>query len=179
MLTDNEPSLPAPPADVLERRRWVQRAFVVVWMTLGLAGALNHTIAQRVMGHRYDLVLPQLKWGYVMFNQNPQRVRVHEYEGADGIRHDLADLLLTPSLGYGRARVEINSMVQPKSIQELCRQAIASGVGIVPVDPARGSRASSVVDLTFVETEYNMSAGVATPARTTLSRCDAHGLRRR
>ena len=81
----------------------LRRGFVVAWMVVGLAGALNHTIAERLLGRRFDLVLPQLKAGYIMFNVNPRTAKTYEYAGADGVRHDLSELVATPSPGYARA----------------------------------------------------------------------------
>ena len=55
---------------------------------------------------RSDLGLPNLQYGYVMFNANPRRVPVYTYARADGgERHDLADLDPRPAFGYKRARV--------------------------------------------------------------------------
>jgi hypothetical protein len=47
-----------------------RRGFALAWVLLGLAGALNHTIAMKPIGERFDLVLPHLRYGYVMFNAN-------------------------------------------------------------------------------------------------------------
>ena len=70
----------------------LQRAFIVAWIALALAGALDHTIAQRVLGRTIDLRLPHLQYGYVMFNANPHRVPVLTYAHAGGERHDAAEL---------------------------------------------------------------------------------------
>ena len=83
----------------------LRRAFVVVWIVLAIAGALAHTVAERAVGHTIDLGLPNLQYGYVMFNANPRRVPVYTYARADGERHDLADLDPRPAFGYKRARV--------------------------------------------------------------------------
>jgi len=138
------------------------RAFVVAWMALGVAGALDHTIAEKMFGRRFDLWLPHLRYGYVMFDRNPRHAAVFEYVGADGVRHDLADLVATPSLGYKRARLVMNAMTTPMYLSEVCYQA---------THPAPR-------ELTFVVTEYDIgpSARGPTPTRTTTLRCDPHGI---
>lgn len=100
-----------------------RRAFVAVWVLLGLAGALDHTIAEKVLGSRIDLLLPHLKYGYVMFNVNPRTVSVYSYAGPDGARHDLADLVATPAPGYARARIAIDADIQPAYLAEICLRA--------------------------------------------------------
>lgn len=101
-----------------------RRAFVVVWLALALAGALDHTIANRVLGHPINLLLPHLEYGYVMFNENPTRVPVFEYARADGERHPLADLEPRPAFGYKRARVALDAMFQSVYIRDLCNRAL-------------------------------------------------------
>jgi hypothetical protein len=104
----------------------VRRAFVAIWIVLGVAGALDHTIARKVLGRRFDLLLPHLAHGYVMFNINPRRVAVFTYARADGVRHDLADLVDRPAPGYKRARVAIDAMLKPIYLRELCNRALRS-----------------------------------------------------
>ncbi len=104
----------------------LRRAFVAIWIVLGVAGALNHTIARETLGRRFDLVLPHLRHGYVMFNVNPRRVAVFTYARADGVRHDLADLVGRPAPGYKRARVAIDAMLKPLYLRELCNRALRS-----------------------------------------------------
>jgi hypothetical protein len=103
-----------------------RRIFVAVWVVLAVAGALDHTIAQRVLGHTIDLGLPHLQYGYVMFNANPRRVPVFTYARADGVRHDLAELEPRPSFGYARARVAIDAMFTPVYLRDLCNRALHS-----------------------------------------------------
>jgi hypothetical protein len=105
-------------------KRHLRRAFVVTWIALGLAGALDHTIAERVLGHKIDLVLPHLQFGYVMFNNNPRRVPVFTYARADGVRHELVDLEPRPAWGYARARVAIDAMYTPVYVRDLCNRAL-------------------------------------------------------
>ena len=87
----------------------LQRAFVVTWIALGIAGAIDHTIAQRYLGGSIDLVLPHLRFGYVMFNDNPTRVPVFTYARADGERHPLSDLDPRPAPGYASARAAVDA----------------------------------------------------------------------
>lgn len=138
-----------------------RRAFVAVWVLLGLAGALDHTIADRVLGSRIDLVLPHLKYGYVMFNVNPRTVSVYSYAGPDGVRHNLADLLATPAPGYARARVAIDAGMQPAYLAEICLRAV---------------RATHEEYDFYVET-YEVAPGASTLADTKVLHCSSHGLR--
>lgn len=101
-----------------------RRAFVVAWIALGLAGALDHTIAPRLFGESFELYLPHLRYGYVMFNENPRRVPVLTYARADGVRHDVADLDPRPAFGYARARVAIDAMFTPIYLRDLCNRAL-------------------------------------------------------
>jgi hypothetical protein len=130
----------------------VRRAFVAVWVVLGLAGALDHTIAEKALGSRIDLMLPHLKYGYVMFNGNPRTVNVYSYAGADGAKHDLADLLATPAPGYARARVAIDASFLPVYLAEICLRAEKAThqeydffVDTYQVDPGRSTLAASRV----------------------------------
>ena len=102
----------------------LKRAFIVTWIALALAGALDHTIAPRLLGRSYDLVLPHLQYGYVMFNANPRRVPVFTYARADGVRHDLAELEPRPAFGYARARVSLDAMFTPVYLRDLCNRAL-------------------------------------------------------
>ena len=136
------------------------RVFVAVWIALGLAGALDHTIAEKVLGSRVDLLLPHLKYGYVMFNLNPRSVSVYEYARADGVRHDLADLQAMPAPGYARARLAIDVEMEPAYLAEVCLRAV---------------RASHEEYDLFVS-EYQVDVDARTPARTHLLHCSAHGL---
>jgi hypothetical protein len=138
----------------------LKRVFVVVWMVLGLAGAMNHTIAQSLFGRTFDLVLPHLKYGHVMFNKNLTTVRVHEFEGADHVRHPIADLVQTPALGYRNARVEIDLMTKPDYLLELC---------------FRATRARHE-PLVFHVAEYDVTVDPRTPQHTADLPCDEHGL---
>ena len=138
-----------------------RRAFVAVWILLGLAGALDHTIAEKVLGSRIDLMLPHLKYGYVMFNANPRTVNVYSYAGADGARHDLADLLATPAPGYARARVAIDADFLPAYLAEVC---------------LRAERATHQEYDFFVDT-YQVDPGTSTLAASKVLHCSPHGLR--
>ena len=102
----------------------MKRAFIAAWIVLALAGALDHTIAPRLFGRSFDLRLPHLHYGYVMFNANPSRVPVFTYARADGVRHDLADLEPRPAFGYARARVALDAMFNPVYLRDLCNRAL-------------------------------------------------------
>ena len=138
-----------------------RRIFVAVWILLGLAGALDHTIAEKVLGSRVDLMLPHLKYGYVMFNVNPRTVSVYTYAGADGVRHDLADLLATPAPGYARARVAIDASFQPAYLAEICLRA------------ARSTHR----EYDFYVESYTVDTGRSTLTGTSVLHCSSRGLR--
>ena len=142
---------------------YVRRVFVVAWVMLGIAGALDHTIAERVFGERFDLLLPQLKCGYVMFNKNPHTATVYEYTRAgapDGVRHPLHELVRTPAYGYAAARLAINVTAEPMYLKEVCYRA------------THGSNDR----YTFFVDEYDIDANTRRPARSLTMTCDAHGL---
>lgn len=101
----------------------MKRAFIVAWIALALAGALKHTIAPGLFGRALD-VLPHLRYGYVMFNDNPRRVPVFTYARADGLRHDLADLEPRLAFGYARARVALDAMFTTVYLRDLCNRAL-------------------------------------------------------
>jgi hypothetical protein len=141
----------------------IRRVFVVAWILLGLTGALDHTIAEKLFGKRFDLVLPHLKYGYVMFNANPRTVQVYEYARADGVRHDLADLDPTPAPGYERARLAIDAALQPAYLAEVCYRA---------------TRARHE-EYDFFISEYQVDVDRLHASSTTTLHCDLHGLRAR
>ena len=101
------------------------RAFVVAWLVLGVAGALNHT----VLDGRLALGLPHLQYGYVMFNKNPTRVPVFTYAHRDGQRRHLADLDPRPAPGYARARAAVDATLAPLA-RALVRSQV-SGASVV------------------------------------------------
>ena len=138
----------------------LRRAFVVAWILLGLAGALDHTIAEKLLGRRYDLWLPHLKYGHVMFNVNLREIQIYEYAAPDGVRHPLADLVQTPAIGYRDARAGIDVFTKPDYLRELCFRAF---------------RAKSET-LVFFRSDYQVDVDPRTPARTDVFVCDAHGL---
>lgn len=138
----------------------IRKTFVVAWMLLSLAGALNHTIAEKLFGERFDLMLPHLKYGHVMFNKNATTIDVWDFSGPDGVRHPLRDLVQTPAIGYADARVGLDLYTKPDYIRELCFRAFAARK-----EP-----------LTIFEREYQVEVDPRTPSRTLTLRCDAHGL---
>ena len=155
--------------------RLLRRAFIVGWIALGVAGALDHTIAMKVLGRRIDLVLPHLSAGYVMFKDNTRTAKVFEYARADGVRHDLADLVATPSPGYARARLYINDWMDPDFfLKEICLRATHAW------DP-RTERLERPTDdeYDFIVTQYRVDVDPHTPSSTTTLHCNSHGLRPR
>lgn len=143
---------------VLEAR--ARRVFVAVWLLLGLAGALDHTIAEKVLGERVDLWLPHLQYGYVMFNINPRTVHVYEYTGPDGVRHNLAELVALPAPGYARARAAIDVEMAPAYLAEVCLRAWR----------ATSQEYDFYVDTYEVDIEKRELTG------TEVLHCSAHGL---
>ncbi len=139
---------------------YARRAFVVAWVLLGLAGALDHTIADKFLGSRVDLLLPHLKYGYVMFNVNPRTVHVYEYTGSDGARHNLADLVAAPAPGYKRARVAIDVEMNPEYLAEIC---------------LRANRATRQEYDFLIET-YEVDVEKTALTETKVMRCTAHGI---
>lgn len=135
--------------------------FVAAWIALGLAGALDHTIAEKVFGTRVDLVLPQLQYGYVMFATNPRTVSVFEYAGDDGVRHALADLVAVPAPGYKRSRFGIDVIAKPDYLAEVCFRA------------THGTTREYAIFVTDYEVD---GAGGRRAARTTSLHCSSHGL---
>jgi hypothetical protein len=153
----------------------LRRAFVVGWIVLGVAGALDHTIARKLFGRRFDLVLPHLVAGYVMFKENPRTARVYQYAGADGVRRDLADLVATPSPGYARARLFINDTMDPGFfLKEICLRATHEwNAQTERLESATGD------EYDFIITEYRVDVDPRSPSSTTTLHCNSHGLRPR
>jgi len=98
------------------------RAFIVAWLVLGVAGALNHTI----LDGNLALGLPHLQYGYVMFNENPTRVPVFTFAHAGEARSHLADLDPRPAPGYARARAAVDATLTPLYLRDLCNRALRS-----------------------------------------------------
>jgi hypothetical protein len=103
-------------------KQQARRAFVVGWLVLGVAGAINHTI----LDGRLILALPHLEYGYVMFNENPTRVPVFTYAHEGGERRDLADLDPRPAPGYARARATVDATLAPLYLRDLCNRGLRS-----------------------------------------------------
>jgi hypothetical protein len=140
---------------------YARRAFIAAWILAGLLGALNHGVAEKLFGRRYDLRLPHLRYGHVMFNKNPTSVRVYSYAGPDGERHDLADLVAIPAPGYERTRLAINLAFKPSYLHEVCFRYILRHAD---------------ADLTFFVDEYQVDLDRERPVRTATMRCTADGL---
>jgi hypothetical protein len=128
----------------------LRRGFVAVWIALSLAGALK-------LGAGGWLLLPHLRYGHVMFNKNPSTVTITEYAREDGVRHPIAELMTTPSLGYHRARAAVNLMIKPEFLLELCFRTLRSS----------GNRPFDI----FVD-EYDVLSDPRRPARSHTVRCE-------
>jgi hypothetical protein len=126
-----------------------RRLFVVAWLALVLAGALH-----------LDVGLPFTKYPHVMFNRNLRSAQVYTFARADGARHDLAELVPTPALGYRRARIALDLIIKPARLAELCAHAMQT-------EPA---------PLTFFVEQWRIEPGARQLERTTTLRCDANGL---
>jgi hypothetical protein len=151
-----------PTADsaVDERGTKLRRVFVVVWVVLGILGALDHTIALMAFGRRFDLVLPHLEYGHIMFNKNSRRTTVYEYAGDDGARRPLAELVHVPAIGYADSRLVVSVILQPDYLREVCFRA------------TRGTSRRYTFFLDFFDEDVDL----ARPVHTTVLHCDAHGL---
>jgi len=139
----------------------MRRAFIVTWIALGLAGALDHTIADKLLGRTFDLRLPHLMYGYVMFNDNSRRVPVITYARADGERHEAAELDPRPAFGYARARVAIDALFTPVYLRDLCNR------NLVDKDDA----------ITIFVDGYDLDVSRDHPAITNKVTCDARPAR--
>lgn len=144
----------------MDRGTTARRTFVVVWVALGLVGALDHTIAEKLLGMRFDLRLPQLEYGYVMFNKNPHEVTVYEYADDDGRRHALSELVHTAAIGYADARLAVDVIFQPDYLLEVCYRA------------TRGSSRR----YTFFLDHYDVDVDARRPVQSLTLRCDERGL---
>jgi hypothetical protein len=145
---------------VVDTGSTARRVFVTAWVAIGLAGALNATIAERLLGTQLDLRLPQLEYGFVMFNRNAHEVTVYSYVGPDGARRPLSELVSTPAPGYADARLAVNLLLRPDYLQEVCYRATA------------GSSTRYV----FVLDHYDMDTDPRRPAQSLTLHCDARGL---
>lgn len=112
------------------------------------------------MGRTFDLRLPHLAYGYVMFNRNPRTVWTFQYE-RQGLRGNLADLVPVPAPGYKRTRVAMNLVMKPDYLHDICSRAIARA----PEDR-----------LTFIVNEYRVDVDPLSPAETLTFVCDQNGL---
>ena len=147
-------------APVDRAKKTARRVFVVAWIVLGVAGALNHTIAEKPVGRRFDLGLPHLRYGHVMFNKNLRVVQTYQYARKDGVRHDVADLVPIAAPGYKRARLAVTLLFQPRYLRELCFRSLHT------LDD----------EITFFIDEYDLDVARGRPTRTFTLRCDVHGL---
>lgn len=129
------------------------RAFVVAWLVLGVAGALNHTL----LDGQLTLVLPHLQYGYVMFNRNPTVVPVFTYAHAGGERRDLAELDPRPAPGYARARAAVDATLTPLYLRDLCNR------GLTSVDD----------EITIYVDGFDVTRDNATPIKSSTVTCNA------
>lgn len=133
---------------------------VSAWIGLTLLGGLNHTIAEKLVGRRFDLLLPNLKYGHVMFNKNQRVVHTYEYAGPDGVRHDLLDLVQVKALGYAHARLGISLLLKPDTLKDLCFRAYRQ----------------RKQELKFIVHEYDVDVDARVPRKTETLTCGAYGL---
>jgi hypothetical protein len=141
-------------------RRVASRAFVGAWVVLGVVGALNHTIAEKLFGMRFNLWLPHLEYGYVMFNRNAHEATVYDYTGADGDRRPLAELVRTNAIAYADSRLALNVILQPEYLREICYRA------------TRGTTER----YTFLLDHYDLDVDARRPVESLTLHCDARGL---
>ena len=139
-----------------QRRALAGRGLLALWLLLSVLGALNQTVALLVFGRRFDLLLPHLSAGYVMFVEIPRTIEIHSYVDAQGDKHSIADLVKTPAPFYKRARTEANLAMAPGLLHDICREQAAS---------------------TFLIEEYKLNFHPERPYRSTTLSCDAQGLR--
>ena len=137
-----------------------RRIFVAVWVVLGIVGAMNHTIAEKLFGMRFNLWLPHLEYGYVMFNKNPHEVTVYDYTGEDGVRRPLAELVHTPAIAHADSRLAVNVILQPDYLREVCYRATHG----------------TAERYTFLLDHYDMDVDTRRPVQSITLHCDAHGL---
>jgi hypothetical protein len=96
---------------------------VSVWLLLQILAALDHTFIRGILPFKrqLSLVLPHLKYGWVMFNRPPPRATVWTFVAAGQTeRRHLGAALETTSLTYMRARVSLQSEFNPDYPAELC-----------------------------------------------------------
>jgi len=107
----------------------------LLWAALILLGAVNHTLLPRLLHRHVNLLLPNLRYGYVMFNIIPTSASVVEFRVDDSSRNwSLSELSDIQTPGYARTRVLMDVFTAPKYLDELClrRQArTGSPVSIV------------------------------------------------
>lgn len=96
--------------------------FALVWVALTVAGALNHTLVRGFLAPTglYH-VLPNLRYGYVMFNRNPVEIPVISYRTAAGEWKNVKELVATPAPFYKTTRTAVNVWIDAEYLVHLCR----------------------------------------------------------
>lgn len=148
------PPLPAP--------AWARaRALAVgLWLGASILGALNQTVAPMLLGRSFDLALPHLKQGYVMFVKIPRTIAMHDVLRGDGSRTSIADIVSPRAYLYPRARIETDLGMNPDLLPQICR--------------LHARRTGETT--TFLVEEYRLLLHPERPRRTTALRCDDTGL---
>lgn len=118
-------------------KRW-QKVLIVAWMALALAGALNHSVVPKLLNRRLQLWLPHLKYGFVMFNQNPRKVSVAYFKPRlSAAQVPVADLIQTPAPGYKLSRTNLNLFFYRNYMMYLCARAEGADGGEFILDTYR------------------------------------------
>ena len=102
----------------------LRRFFIVLFLGAAILGAIRHTLAPGLYSSRgwVTTLLPQLAWGYVMFNRMPLDVSVVFYRKAGGVYAPAAELLPTASLGYSEARLALQRAMNPNLVNQWCHE---------------------------------------------------------
>lgn len=101
--------------------RLLKRVAIAGWLVLTVMGALNHTLLPGILPRPLTTALPNLRYGYVMFNRNMPEVGVLSYRDGGEYRH-ISDWIRTPAPGYKDARATINLLLIPDYLNYLCAQ---------------------------------------------------------
>ena len=111
-------------APLVRGRIWAMPVFVV-WLGLSLLGALDHNLISAPIfgeGGKLPLVLPHLKYGYVMYNEVPPSVpRLVIVGGTNDRIRTTNDLIETPAPLYKASRIFVNTMMYgPVWLEHVC-----------------------------------------------------------
>jgi hypothetical protein len=146
--TNTASTLDGPPAN--SWRRAIGRLFVAGWLGLTVAGGLSQTFVPGLLDPNGGLaaVFPHLRWGHVMFNRIPRRLRLVRYRrpGERELR-PLAEVVETSSLGYADARAAMSALGGAAELARLCAfTPRLDGLELVTEEYDVGARADVVAD---------------------------------